>query len=107
MYRPETLLIENIVACKLRRLYKDQVFYVKDKTEVDFYVPATKSLIQVAYSLGLAETEKREITSLIKTSELVEANNLLIINLDDQSTIINGNVKIEIVSVWKWLLQAK
>ena len=107
MYRPETILLENIVACKLRRLYKDQVFNVKDKTEVDFYVPATKTLIQVAYSLALAETEKREITSLIKATELVEANNLLIITLDDQRTIIYGNVKIEIISAWKWLLQVK
>jgi uncharacterized protein len=104
LYRPETILLENIVACKLKQLYKDQVYYVKDKTEVDFYIPTTKTLIQVAYSLGSDETEKREIISLVKAAELVETEKLLIITLDDQRSIINGNHKIEIVSVWKWLL---
>ncbi|MBV5343350.1 ATP-binding protein [bacterium] len=104
LYRPETILLENIVACKLKQLYKDQVYYVKDKTEVDFYIPTTKTLIQVAYSLGSDETEKREINSLVKAAELVETEKLLIITLDDQRSIINGNHKIEIVSVWKWLL---
>jgi len=105
LYRPETILLENIVACKLRQVYYDQVFYVKDKTEVDFYIPSTKTLIQVAYSLTLDETEKREINSLIKATEIVEAENLFIITLDDQRIITQGDMSIQVVSVWKWLLK--
>lgn len=101
---PETILLENLVACKLKQLYGSQLYYVKAQTEVDFYIPSKKTLIQVAYNIQNPETEKREADSLIKILPLLEADKLMIITLDQEKILEYGGYKIEIVPVWKWLL---
>ncbi len=77
---------------------------MKAQTEVDFYIPSKKTLIQVAYNIQNPETEKREADSLIKILPLLEADKLMIITLDQEKILEYGGYKIEIVPVWKWLL---
>ena len=61
LINPATILLENIVAVKLRQLYADQFYYVKANNEVDFYIPTRKMLIQVCYTMSKMDTEKREM----------------------------------------------
>lgn len=105
LLNPETILMENMVACQLRRLFGEEIYYVKDKLEVDFFIPEQKLLIQVAYKLNSPETEKRETDALYKFSGLVNADKLMIITLDTERVIEQNGQTIHIVPIWKWLLQ--
>lgn len=102
---PETILLENLVACRLKQLYGNQLYYVKAQAEVDFYIPTQKILIQVAYNIQNPETEKREVDSLIKILPLLEVEKLMVITFDQEKVLESGGYKIELVPVWKWLLK--
>jgi uncharacterized protein len=104
LINPATILLENIVAVKLRQLYADQFYYVKANNEVDFYIPTRKMLIQVCYTMSKIDTEKREMNALLKINELIKADYLIIITLDEQRTEIVNGFEINILPVWKWLI---
>ncbi len=105
-------LYENMVAVELlRRGSKDNfdVFYWKDQRgkEVDFVIRKDlkiEQLIQVSYDVSDYDTKKREVTALIKASDALNCENLLIINSSyDAVEEIKGK-KIVFVPLWKWLL---
>ena len=105
LQKPETILLENIVACKLKQLYDNQLYYIRTQVEVDFYIPMTKTLIQVSYSIDNFETENREIESLLKVNETIAAENLIIITLDNEKVVTRNLVEVKVIPVWKWLLK--
>ena len=105
-------LYENMVAVELlRRGSKDNfdVFYWKDQRgkEVDFIIRKDlkiEQLIQVSYDVLDYDTKKREVTALIKASNALNCENLLLINSSyDAVEEIKGK-KIVFVPLWKWLL---
>ncbi len=105
-------LYENMVAVELlRRGSKDNfdVFYWKDQRgkEVDFVIRndlKIEQLIQVSYDVSDYDTKKREVTALIKASDALNCENLLVINSSyDAVEEIKGK-KIVFVPLWKWLL---
>lgn len=101
-----TSLLENLVAVTLFRKYgrEDAVFFYNHGIELDFYVPEAKLAVQVCYSLSDSDTFKREMTSLLKATSVLESETLLIVTRDEEKTIeISGNV-IHVVPIWKWLL---
>jgi predicted AAA+ superfamily ATPase len=100
---PETKLLENLVAINLKKQFGDEFYFAKDGTEVDFYIPQTKTLIQVAYSIS-GQTEGRELESMLKIRQKIEAKRMQIITLDEEKTIEFKGGKIECIPVWKWLL---
>jgi predicted AAA+ superfamily ATPase len=102
---PETMLIENLVAITLKRRFGDNFYFVRENVEVDFYVPETKTLIQVAYSVSDNQTENREVESILKIRQRVKAENLLIITLDEEKIIERKEKTVKCIPVWKWILQ--
>ena len=66
-----------------------------------------KQLIQVTYESGKDEIDKREIKALLKASELLNCNNLLIITWDYEDEMRIDNKMIKYVPLWKWLLDVK
>lgn len=103
---PETSLLENICAVHLYRLYENDVYFYNKNVEVDFYLPSQATAIQVSYSLGDAETEERETQALLKLSQYVELNRMVIVTHDEERTIsLSDSRQVEVVPVWKWLLQ--
>lgn len=71
LFSGETKLLENIVACKLIRKYRNtpeetQVYYYNKNEEIDFCIPSAKMAIQVSYSLGDDATYRRETGALEK-----------------------------------------
>ena len=71
LFSGETKLLENIVACKLIRKYRNtpeetQVYYYNKNVEIDFCIPSAKMAIQVSYSLGDDATYRRETGALEK-----------------------------------------
>lgn len=101
----ETILLENLVACQLMRLYGDGVYYLRSKSEVDFYIPEKQTLIQVCYKINMAETEKREVDALMSAAQNVETKEMLVITLDTEKVQEVNGFQIRFVPVWKWLLK--
>jgi len=102
-----TSLLENMVAINLLRKYgrNDAVFFYNKGIEVDFYVPAASAAIQVCYDLdNSAGTFDREVKALLKITEVLECRHLLIITRDTERILEISGKKIEVIPVWKWLL---
>jgi uncharacterized protein len=102
-----TSLLENMVAINLLRKYgrNDAVWFYNKGIEVDFYVPDAGTAIQVCFDIdNSAGTFDREVKALLKISEVLECRQLFIITRDTERMLeINGK-KIEVIPVWKWLL---
>ncbi len=105
-------LYENMVAVELlRRGARNnfEVFYWKDQRgkEVDFVIIKdlkVEQLIQVSYDVSDYDTKKREVAALIKASEMLNCDKLMIINSSyDGVEEIKGK-KIVFIPLWKWLL---
>ena len=81
------------------------MFFYNKNIEVDFYLPDTYTAIQVSYTINHSdETFEREVQALIKLQNVLECHRLLIITYDEENTIKAGEVEIEVLPVWKWLL---
>jgi len=102
-----TSLLENLVAINLLRKYgrSDAVFFYNKGIEVDFYIPDEATAIQVCYNLDNSDgTFDREVGALLKLSNVLECNKLMIITRDNERTLEVDNKTIEVIPVWKWLL---
>ncbi len=100
---PLTSLLENQVAIQLRRLYGDEVYFYQHGIEVDFYIPDVQLAVQVCYSLLDIETRKREINALLKMSKRIDVRKMIVITKDDEETILEQEIQIEVIPAWKWL----
>ncbi|MEM5881771.1 MAG: ATP-binding protein [Candidatus Aenigmatarchaeota archaeon] len=108
-------LMENLVAIELFRKksywFDDwEIFYWKDyqQNEVDFIVKEglkINQLIQVTYASSKDEIDKREIKALLKASEQLKCENLLIITWDYEDELKVNNKTIKCIPLWKWLLK--
>jgi predicted AAA+ superfamily ATPase len=105
-------VMENLVAIELQRKFKKpvfEVFYFKDyqQHEVDFVIKEglkVNQLIQVTYASSKDEIDKREIRALVKASELLKCEDLMIITWDYEDEIKVNNKTIKCLPLWKWLL---
>lgn len=98
-------LLENLVFTGLRRVHPGIFHYrTKGGREVDFVVPgrpgATR-LVQVCESLADAKTRKRETAAM---AELGLARGTLVTR-DEEGQVATEGGAIEIVPVWRFLLQ--
>ncbi|MFN3527631.1 MAG: ATP-binding protein [Candidatus Altarchaeaceae archaeon] len=108
-------LMENSVAVELlrRKNYWNndwEIYYWKDyqQREVDFVIKdkeKIKQLIQVTYAYQKEDIRKREIEALIKASNELICNDLLVITYDYEDEIEFENKKIKFVPLWKWLIK--
>ena len=101
-------LLENLVFIALRRLYPD-IYYYKTKTgkEVDFIVPlhgGARVLIQVCESLKEPQTRKRETAALTEAMAELGLKTGKIVTRNDSEQIENGGGIIEVVPIWRFLL---
>lgn len=106
----ESLLLENVVALALMRQYgheanNEQVFFYKDKIDVDFYVPGDALAIQVSYSMSQTpDTFNREINALKRLPNVLPCRRRLVLTNEESGTVEDEHGIIEIIPVWKWLL---
>lgn len=100
-------LLENIVALKLYRDYKDSLYYLKgNKTDIDFYISNENAAIQVAYSLSDKEVYDREVNNLIEFAKnSKKKTNLFIITYEEERVLELGEYKIQVLPLAKYLLQ--
>ena len=106
----DAMLLENLVALQLFRTYGhdmscERVFFYHDNFEVDFYIPDDELAIQVSYSLHDEDTRKRETEALKKLPRRLPCSRRLILTYDEEETVTDQQGTIEVMPVWKWLLQ--
>jgi hypothetical protein len=101
---PNTSLLENQVAIRLRQLHGDQVYFYHDGVEVDFYLTESQSAIQVCYSLADIETRQREVTALLKMAGKIDVKQMMIITKEEEDVIEAEGFTIQVLPVWRWLL---
>lgn len=106
--------MENVVYLELERrkntlttlsYWKNQLqeevdFVVKNKNKVE-------QLLQVCYDISDAQVKKREVSALVKASNELKCNELIIITYDvDDKQHLQGKT-IKLIPLWKWLLKTK
>lgn len=101
---PDTALLENLCAINLYKRYGKGVYYFNRNIEVDFYVPDEKLAIQASFRMSEEATLEREIKALVALHGLYETQRNLIITYEDEGIMERDGIKIEIIPVWKWML---
>jgi hypothetical protein len=105
-------LYENAVAIELLRRsgHDTEVHYWKDRfgKEVDFVVRngnTVQQLIQVCYDIEHPDTKAREINALLRASEELRCDDLMIITGGyEGEEAVKGNM-IKFVPLWKYLIE--
>ena len=105
----DTILLENLVALQLFRIYghdmdNERVFFYLDSYEIDFYIPEDELAIQVAYSLHDEDTRKRETEALQKLPNRLPCSRRLLLTYDEEKMITDNLGVIEVMPTWKWIL---
>ncbi len=108
LFDKSSILLENAVAIHLHRLYGADLYFLKsvqNGIDIDFYVPETQTVYQVAYSLE-GEAYEREIGGIVKLSQkFSEASRFVIITNDEERTVETSGLKIEVIPAYKYLLK--
>jgi hypothetical protein len=99
-------LLENLVFLALRRQTPDIYYYRSPaEYEVDFYLPATRQLIQVTQSLAASAVREREVRALAEAMRTLELAHGLILTDANAAPIEIDGLTIEVRSVAQWLLE--
>lgn len=102
---PETSLLENLCAITLYKRYNSGLYFYNRNMEVDFYVPDESLAVQVSFSIK-DDTRNREVSALVALNGICPLKRAMIITYDEEDVLENDGLAIEVVPVWKWLLNA-
>ena len=94
----------NYVFVGLRRVGKTYMLFQQIQHLILGGVPRQQMAIQACYSLSDTDTRKREVNALLQISKHWQITKHLIITKDEEETITEDAIQIEVVPVWKWLL---
>lgn len=101
---PDTLLLENLCAITLYKKFGKSLYYYNRSVEVDFYVPHEGLAIQASYRMSDAATLEREVKALVTLHSVYPLRKAIIITYEDEDTIERDGLEIEVVPIWKWIL---
>ena len=111
-YLQETWLIfslENYAARfaerESNRQFGEKVYFYNQNIEVDFYMPEESWLIQASYNISDLQTFEREVNGLVKAAKFLNAERLQIVTRNDERVVEKDGLSIEVLPVWKWLIQ--
>lgn len=99
----DTKLLENQVYIQLRRKGFEP-YFLKKKSEIDFYVPEENLLMQVSYSIKDPETYERETKGLTLAMKEMKIKESYIITYNEEDVIETDAGVIHVVPAWVWLL---
>ena len=93
-------LLENLVLIELKRRGLD-VYYHQGKGECDFVVRRGTHIVE-AYQVTVGLSEVRGLLDAIQT---YHPQRQVILTLSDEAMISAGGDTLEVLPVWKWLLE--
>jgi hypothetical protein len=102
-------LLENMIFIALRRKFVE-IYYYKTKggLEVDFVVQTQKQhkyLLQVSESLANPQTRQRELRAMEVAMVELNLSSGIVVTLNEQEEIAFENGVIQIIPVWRFLLE--
>ena len=97
--------LENVFYMMLQRTLgeDERIFYFHDSEECDFVVQRgdqVTELLQVCWTLDTSNTE-REVRGLLAASAFTGCTNCKIITHNQQTSIQQGDLTIEVLPVWR------
>jgi len=99
-------LLENLIFLSLRRKTHEIYYFASSGGyEVDFYLPETRQLIQVAQNLEQPATREREIRAIQNAIGSVKVQSALILTDANGDSFTIDGVPVEIRSAAEWLLE--
>lgn len=109
----DPVLLKDLAACELCRRHPDDleesaafVKSAKGRLDIDFYLPDEQILMQVSYSLD-QNSREREVNALVKAGRLMPyVRRFQILTFSESGTIEAGAISIEVMPVWRWLLES-
>ncbi|MBP2058296.1 putative AAA+ superfamily ATPase [Lactobacillus colini] len=108
LFQKDSILLENIVAIALYNRFSEDLYYLHSKKtgiDIDFYLPNKHTAIQVSWMVDEFSSE-RELGNLIKLAKNdSNIQKLYIITMEQEQTITQNDVRIELVSLYKFLLK--
>ena len=98
-------LYENAAFLHLRRKSKEVYYFLKNH-EVDFYCRTDSGQIiaNVCYNIDAPKTRKRELDGLEEALTFFNCPLGYILTRDHEETVSNGERRIIMLPLWKWLL---
>lgn len=98
--------LENLVAIELIRRYgTENVYFFENNVEIDFYVPSEKLAIQVSMQvLDNMDTKERETRAFVKLNNFIPDSKCILITNSEEATLNCEGIDIDVVPIWKWLL---
>lgn len=99
-------LLENIVFLHLKT-EGYEIYFHKDRMECDFILRKDNQIvqvIQVTVSLSDEKVRDREVNGLIEAIKAYNLQKGLIITENEQDTFVVDSCQIEVIPMWKWLL---
>ena len=98
-------LLENLVFIELLRR-KDPVYFFKNASECDFVIEkqgTVTTAIQVCYEIS-PENRERELDGLTEAMQTLKAGHGMILTYHQEENIIRDGYMVQVLPVWKWLL---
>ena len=98
--------LENLVAIELMRHYgTENVYFFENSVEIDFYVPLDNLAIQVSMQvLDNIDTRERETRAFVKLNNFIPNAKCILITNSEEAVIDCDGINIEVIPIWKWLL---
>jgi uncharacterized protein len=101
-------LMENAAFLALRRMTHEIYYYTTSAGyEVDFYLPESGQLVQVAQNMDNPATREREIRALADAMKTLDLSSGLILADSNTDTITRNGITITSRSLAEWLLESK
>ena len=102
----KTAQLENLVAVELIRRYGfDNMYFFENNIEVDFFIPSENLAIQVSMQvLEDVDTLERETKAFVKLNQFIPDIKCLLITNSEETKLNCDGINIDVVPVWKWLL---
>lgn len=99
-------LLENLVFLELKRR-NSEIYYYKNKKECDFLVKDRSKItqaIQVSKDMEPGKNRDREFGGLMEAMDEFELKEGIILTQYQEDVIKKGDFVINIIPIWKWLL---
>jgi len=110
LFNGDTKLLENLCAIHLMKQFSNtdelRLFYYSRNVEVDFYVPEVSLAVQASFDINDDETRRREVAALVSLHKAFSLQRAVIVTRDHEEQITEGGLTIEVIPIWKWLLDA-
>ncbi|MCR5783744.1 MAG: hypothetical protein K6G90_13535 [Clostridia bacterium] len=100
-------MLENAVAVALHRRYGEEIYCLRSSEtgiDVDFWIPETKTAIQVCRSLndGSYDREIRSIKKLVSAGNTARS---IVVTKEEAGTIDENGIRIEVIPAYRFLLE--